>query len=144
MSTIDQFKQTILTTLKSPSVDFTTLTEKLESAFVNLVDWIVDLEGQIKQLQSDKSSKTDTKSVQQFKKVQSECLELFTQKNHDYGDVFRENGPVGVVIRIGDKINRMKTVTNNGISLVDDETLRDTLKDLSNYALMALLLLDEK
>ena len=51
---------------------------------------------------------------------------------------------MNVLLRRCDKINRLKTVSNNGISLVNDESLRDTLKDLSNYAIMALILLDTK
>jgi hypothetical protein len=31
----------------------------------------------------------------------------------------------------------------NGVNLVNDETIRDTLLDLHNYSAMALMLLDE-
>jgi hypothetical protein len=36
-----------------------------------------------------------------------------------------------------------KEKLKNGISLVDDEKIRDTLIDLHNYAAMAIMLLDE-
>ena len=41
--------------------------------------------------------------VQQMKKVQEEGLELFKRKNSDYGDSFANYGPIGVIIRMGDK-----------------------------------------
>ena len=41
---------------------------------------------------------------EQLKQVQEEALKLFIKKNKDYGDAFAESGPIGVLIRIGDKI----------------------------------------
>lgn len=81
--------------------------------------------------------------VDQLKRVQNEALELFIRKNRDYGDAFATYGTVGVLVRIGDKIMRLQNITNKGITLVDDEKLRDTLVDLHNYAAMAVMLLDE-
>ena len=84
------------------------------------------------------------KRVQQMQKVQAEGLELFKKKNADYGDSFANYGPVGVIVRLGDKINRLSSVTQKGVNLVDTESTRDTLIDLHNYAAMAIMLLDEK
>tara|TARA_Y100000996_G_C22452627_1_gene614497 strand:- start:464 stop:757 length:294 start_codon:yes stop_codon:yes gene_type:complete len=82
--------------------------------------------------------------VQQLETVQKECLQLFSRKNADYGDAFATYGSIGVLVRIGDKIRRLTSITNKNVSLVDDESLRDTLLDLHNYAAMAVMLLDEK
>jgi hypothetical protein len=82
--------------------------------------------------------------VEQMEKVQLEGLELFKKKNQDYGDAFAEYGPIGVLIRMGDKIKRLQSIDKNQITLVNDEKMRDTLIDLHNYAAMALILLDEK
>jgi hypothetical protein len=82
--------------------------------------------------------------VNQMKTVQQEALELFIKKNTDYGDAFATYGTVGVIVRAGDKIQRLISVSNKGISLVDNESLRDTLIDLHNYAAMGIMLLDEK
>ena len=82
--------------------------------------------------------------VNQLKIVQEEALELFIKKNTDYGDAFATYGTIGVIIRAGDKIRRLLSISNKGISLVDNETLRDTLIDLHNYAAMGIMLLDEK
>jgi hypothetical protein len=81
---------------------------------------------------------------QQMTKVQKEAFSLFEKKNKDYGDAFATFGPVGVIVRMGDKINRLTSVTKNGVNLVDNESLRDTLIDLHNYSAMAVMLLDEK
>ena len=79
----------------------------------------------------------------QIAKVQQEGLELFKKKNQDYGDAYAECGVVGVVVRMGDKLARLRAVTAQRITLVNDETLRDTLLDLHNYAAMAIALMDE-
>ena len=80
----------------------------------------------------------------QLANVQKEAFELFSRKNKDYGDSFATFGPVGVIVRMGDKIKRLISVSNNGITMVDNESLRDTLIDLHNYAAMAVMLMDEK
>lgn len=82
--------------------------------------------------------------VEQFKEVQKEGLELFTKKNMDYGDAFANYGTIGVLVRMGDKIARLQSITKNQVTLVDDEKLRDTLIDLHNYTAMAIMCLDEK
>lgn len=82
--------------------------------------------------------------VAQYRTVQNEALDLFTKKNADYGDAFATYGPVGVLVRMGDKISRLQSITKSGITLVDNESIRDTLIDLHNYAAMAVMLIDEK
>jgi hypothetical protein len=82
--------------------------------------------------------------INQMNDVQKEALELFIKKNTDYGDAFATYGTVGVIVRMGDKIQRLISVTNKGVSLVDNESVRDTLIDLYNYAAMGIMLIDEK
>ena len=82
--------------------------------------------------------------INQMKEVQNEALQLFIKKNTDYGDAFATYGTVGVIVRMGDKIQRLISVTNKGVSLVDSESLRDTLIDLYNYSAMGIILIDEK
>jgi len=82
--------------------------------------------------------------MDQMKTVQTEALELFAKKNSDYGDAFANYGSVGIIVRLGDKIQRLMSVTKNGITLVNSESLRDTLIDLHNYAAMGIMLIDEQ
>ena len=78
-----------------------------------------------------------------MKQIQLQALDLFIQKNTDYGDAFAKFGVIGVLMRIEDKIQRSLSITNNGVNLVNDEGMRDTLLDLHNYSAMALMLLDD-
>jgi len=81
--------------------------------------------------------------VEQMKQVQHDALELFRKKNIDYGDAFAKYGVIGVLMRIEDKIQRSISITKNGVNLIQDEAIKDTLLDLHNYAAMALMLLNE-
>ncbi len=97
--------------------------------------------------------------VQAHKKICSYLNDLYERKNHDYGDSFHqtyiEEGMAMARIRLGDKFNRFKTLSRGydiqkGIvkkvgeeQKVPDESLRDTLLDLANYAIMTVLELDE-
>lgn len=79
----------------------------------------------------------------QMLNIQNEAFQLFVKKNTDYGDAFAKYGVIGVLMRIEDKIQRSMSITKNGVNLIHDEGIRDTLIDLHNYAAMALMLLDE-
>jgi hypothetical protein len=81
--------------------------------------------------------------IDQMVQVHKEAIDLFSKKNADYGDAFATYGTVGVIVRMGDKIQRLISVSNKGINLVDTESLRDTLIDLHNYAAMGIMLIDE-
>ena len=82
--------------------------------------------------------------VQQMETVQKGALEMFKKKNKDYGDAFAKFGVIGILMRIEDKIQRSLSITKNGVNMVNDESIRDTLMDLHNYAAMGVMLLDEK
>ena len=92
---------------------------------------------------NDNNNKSSLNRVGQLEKIQKEALELFAKKNADYGDAFAEYGTIGVLVRLGDKIKRLQSISSKQISLVNDESLRDTLIDLHNYSAMAIMCLEE-
>lgn len=87
----------------------------------------------------------DTK-VDKHALICKEIHDLYVQKNQDYGDsfhqTFMEEGMAMARIRLGDKLSRFKSLTRSGIQQVKDESIRDTLIDLANYAIMTVLELD--
>ena len=94
-------------------------------------------------IDSPKNTETNSSRVSQMQLVQNESLELFKRKNQDYGDAFANYGVLGVLVRMGDKIARLQSISTKSVSLVNSESLRDTLMDLHNYSAMAIMLLDE-
>ena len=97
----------------------------------------------ISSLDNNLSKDNPYNRVEQMKVVQNEGLELFKKKNADYGDAFANYGVVGVLVRMGDKIARLQSISTKCVSLVNTESLRDTLIDLHNYSAMAIMLLDQ-
>lgn len=81
--------------------------------------------------------------VQRHKIICEEINDLYERKNHDYGDSFHqtfvEEGMAMARIRLGDKFSRFKTLSRGGDQKVNDESIRDTLIDLANYAIMTVL-----
>lgn len=86
-------------------------------------------------------------AVAHHKAICTELSELYARKNGDYGDAFHlsfiEEGMAMARIRLGDKLNRFKTLTKDPNSQnVKDESVRDTLIDLANYAIMTVMEMD--
>jgi len=69
--------------------------------------------------------------------ILNESFNLGVSKNNDYGsDNILKFGIIGIIVRLGDKIARYKNLTTNKNieQKVKDETLKDTLMDIINYA----------
>lgn len=85
--------------------------------------------------------------VDKHQMICTELNALYAKKNHDYGDSFHlsfvEEGMAMARIRLGDKLNRFKTLSRATEQAVSDESLRDTLIDLANYAIMTIMELEE-
>jgi hypothetical protein len=64
------------------------------------------------------------------------------RKNADYAhesDVFRNFrmfGAFGILVRMSDKLSRLRTFEERNEFSVSDESLRDTIEDLINYAVI--------
>lgn len=76
-----------------------------------------------------------------MKEAHDELLSIFEKKNADYGNSFEESlekhGIIAAIVRMEDKMGRLNSLTKKGAEQkISDESLVDTLKDLSNYALM--------
>lgn len=66
---------------------------------------------------------------------------LYENKNSDYGDSFekvRQEYPEAIIIRLMDKLERLKTLYKVKQSKVD-ESIEDTLMDMANYCIMELV-----
>lgn len=86
--------------------------------------------------------KRNTK-VEQFREICERMARLYERKNADYGDSFHKTfeleGLAMSRIRLMDKLNRFCTLTRKGGQQVNDESIKDTLLDLANYAIMTVM-----
>jgi hypothetical protein len=81
------------------------------------------------------------------KTILDEIHDTYKRKNADYGNSFVEQyaeyGLLSAVIRLDDKMRRLKQLLKNKAQ-VRDESIRDTLLDLANYSIMTIMELDKK
>ncbi|KRU46308.1 DUF1599 domain-containing protein [Clostridium sporogenes] len=81
------------------------------------------------------------------KAICEELNKIYKDKNHDYGDSFGETykklGIISAVTRLTDKINRLQNLCTKE-QKVKDESIKDTLRDLANYAIMTLIEMEDK
>ena len=76
--------------------------------------------------------------------IQSMNRNLFIKKNKDYGGSFEDFGYIGIIVRINDKINRLKSLYKSKIVNVNDESFEDTIHDLYNYTILGLMYKENK
>ena len=93
---------------------------------------------------------------ERFKELLEEMKKTHDAKRHDYASVedvfanFRtcEMGGIpawkGCCVRIGDKFSRIMGFAKKEKLEVKDESIKDTLIDMANYALIALILYEEE
>lgn len=87
--------------------------------------------------------------IRMFKEYVDRMTSIFAEKRADYGpsteETFRKFGPVSFLVRMHDKLNRLDTLFVKGDTgrKVKDESVRDTLMDLANYCIIALIELDK-
>lgn len=81
--------------------------------------------------------------LQTLKTLHSQQQALYVEKNEKYDDAFAktyaEYGPTVAIIRLEDKLNRVKALVAAGLDGSNGESLVDTLTDMANYANMFLI-----
>ena len=87
-------------------------------------------------------------SLKNIQHTHEELIKIFEKKNKDYGNSFEESlekhGIIAAIVRMEDKMLRLSNLSKNqSEQLVKDESIIDTLKDLSNYALMTAVWLEQ-
>ena len=80
------------------------------------------------------------KYVDYFDEIVEEMKEIHKKKNADYGNnfhkLFEEWGFITALLRLSDKMERLKNIYKKEEIQVKDESVYDTLIDLANYAVM--------
>lgn len=80
--------------------------------------------------------------IEMFKEIVTKMANTYEAKNHDYGNsvhkTYEEFGLTSFLVRLSDKLNRLITL-NKVEAQVKDEKIEDTLLDLANYSILALI-----
>jgi len=121
-------------------LDFDKCDKILQLAFRKLLIGVIDpidikpVFDKVKSTAIFKILETNKTSIES---ILDESFNLGVSKNNDYGsENILKFGIIGIIVRLGDKIARYKNLTTNKNTQqkVKDETIKDTLMDIVNYA----------
>lgn len=95
-------------------------------------------------IMGEPNRKTD---ANRFKKITDEMYDTFKAKNHDYGfsfsNLFKECGMIYAYGHMTEKLERVKSLMKDEAK-VKGEGMKDSLKDLANYAILTIMELERK
>lgn len=118
--------------------------EGIEPEFIGIVNYaamgLIQLQlGVVDQpdLSSDEASKL-------YDKVTNEAYELMTRKNHDYSEAWRDMRISSITDLIMAKVLRTKSIEDHNGKTIASEGLDANYYDMINYAVFALILLNEQ
>jgi hypothetical protein len=80
-------------------------------------------------------------AVDLFEKQTQNCIELMKNKNHDYGEVWREMRVSSITDIILMKLLRVKQIEDNQGKTIASEGVEGSYLDLVNYSCFALILM---
>ena len=94
-------------------------------------------------IMGEQSKKTD---ADRFKEITDKMFETFKAKNHDYGssfsNLFKECGMTYAYGHMAEKLERVKSLMKDDAK-VKGESMKDSLYDLANYAILTIIELEK-
>ena len=94
-------------------------------------------------IMGEQSKKTD---ADRFKEITDKMFETFKAKNHDYGssfsNLFKECGMTYAYGHMAEKLERINSLRKNEAK-VKRESMKDSLYDLANYAILTIMELEK-
>ena len=117
--------------------------DSVESEFIGIVNYCIMSLIQL-QLPPDAPIEMDGQEVQAlYDRYVRETLQLLESKNDDYGEVWRDMRPSSYTDLILVKLLRIKQIEDNDGRTIVSEGLDANYKDIINYAIFALIKIDE-
>ena len=117
--------------------------EGQESEFIGILNYSVIALIQLEYGVVETPDFSVEKSIKEFEKQTTLSLELMRNKNHDYGEAWRDMRVSSITDLILQKILRIKQIEDNKGKLLVSEGLEANYLDMINYAVFALILLRE-
>lgn len=127
--------------------------ENTRNEFIkNAIDCLYNCKADLESLKDCEVDILENKDASKFRRITREMLALYLLKNKNYGNSFSEQfseyGLTSSCIRLEDKLRRIKTINkqleNREKTNTDDESIRDSLVDLANYAILTVIELDRE
>jgi len=117
--------------------------ESFEDAFSSIINYCVMAVVQLRhEYEIEDSELTNETAVEWYDEVFNEAFELMKEKNHDYGEAWRDMRISSLTDLILAKILRIKNIEDNSGSTIASEGVEGNYFDMLNYAVFAMIHLD--
>ncbi len=118
--------------------------DPIHDEFVGIINYCVMALIQIGLEGSAKTELTAEEVMPLYDAAVEETVHLLDNKNHDYGEAWREMRVSSITDIILMKLMRVKQIENNEGRTTVSEGVKANYQDMINYAVFALILLSEK
>lgn len=112
--------------------------ENIEGEFIGIINYCIMAVIHLKEEQLEQEI-SPNKVSELYDKYASIALELMKEKNHDYGEAWRDMRVSSLTDLILMKLLRVKQIENNGGKTIISEGIDANYYDILNYAAFALI-----
>lgn len=118
--------------------------DPIDGEYIGLVNYSLMALIQMDLPQNSPIELEPSKAVELFEEKADICKQLMEAKNHDYGEVWRDMRRSSLTDLILQKLYRIKQIEDNEGATIVSEGLDANYSDIVNYALFALIKIDEQ
>lgn len=117
--------------------------ESIEDEFIAIVNYCLMAIIQLRELELVELELSHNEAEKLYNKYALEAFELMKRKNHDYGEAWRDMRVGSLADLILQKIYRVKQIEDNKGETIMSEGIDANYFDMLNYAVFALVLMNE-
>ena len=118
--------------------------EGVEPEFIGIVNYAAMGVIQLQLGVVDQPDLSQEQAMTLYDQVTNEAYELMTRKNHDYSEAWRDMRVSSITDLIMSKVLRTKSIEDHGGKTIASEGVDANYYDMINYAVFALILLNEQ
>lgn len=118
--------------------------EDIRSEFVGIINYCIMAQIQL-ELQQDARMELPVQEVmERYDRLAEQTMRLMLDKNHDYGEAWRQMRVSSITDIILMKLLRVKQIEDNAGNTLVSEGVDANYQDMLNYSIFALILLQEQ
>ena len=117
--------------------------DNLEGEFIGILNYALIALIQLEKGVVDQPDMNASEAVEWYDKMASEAKDLMMRKNHDYGEAWRDMRIPSFTDMIVQKLLRVKQIEDNNGKTIVSEGLSANYYDMANYAVFALIKMEE-
>lgn len=115
--------------------------DPITDEFIGIINYCVIALIQLQLADSEKTEMTFEELEPRYDQAINETFNLLQNKNHDYGEAWREMRVTSITDIILMKLLRVKQIENNAGQTLVSEGVKANYQDMINYAVFAMILL---